>query len=292
MCRTHTVSGIVLAVLFILCTSCVGLTTRQQLKSSALDFLYPGGAEAIPAEDVYLELPLRVGLAFAPAPPGRDGRFTEVQKQALLERVAEAFRSREGIASVDVIPTSYLQTGGSFANLDKLVAAFGIDVIALISYDQFQFSETGRKSWAYLTIVGAYLVKGEKNETTTMLDAVIYDIPSRAMLFHAPGQSSVSGKAVPVEVGKALQRDSTHGFELATEDLITNLTQALETFEEQAATGTVRGTGTPAIAMVSESGEPVQSGGGGGGGALGWLDILLVALLGPAAVALRPRRSR
>jgi rhombotail lipoprotein len=262
---------------------------QRQLKSSALDFLYPEGSEAIPPTNVTLKLPLRVGLAFAPPVNLGAEAFTEDQKLALLERIADDFRQREAIRHVEVIPTSYLQSGGGFANLEQLVSAFGIDVIALISYDQFQFSESSRSSWAYWTLIGAYVVKGEKNETRTVMDAVIYDIPSRAMLFHATGQDSDKGRATPVDVNKSLRRESAEGFQRATEDLVANLNEALDRFIEQAASGTVRGEGTPAIAMVDQNGQPVPVGGAGSFGAAGLVAGLL--LLVPA-LGTRCRRRR
>ena len=255
---------------------------QRQLKSSALDFLYPEGSEAMPPTDVTLELPLRVGLAFAPPVNLGAEAFTEDQKLALLERIAADFRDREAIRRVEVIPTSYLQSGGSFENLEQLVSAFGIDVVALISYDQFQFSESSRSSWAYWTLIGAYVVKGEKNETRTVMDAVIYDIPSRAMLFHATGQDSDKGRATPVDVSKSLRDESEESFRRATDDLVANLNVALDGFIEQAASGTVRGEGTPALAMVDENGQPVQIGGAGSFGAVGLVAgmLLLLPLLG------------
>lgn len=263
---------------------------QRQLKSSALDFLYPEGSEARPPTDVTLQLPLRVGLAFAP--PGDRGAdaFTEEQKLALLERIAGDFREREAIRHVEVIPTSYLQPGGGFENLEQLVSAFGVDVMALISYDQFQFSESGRSSWAYWTLIGAYVVKGEKNETRTVMDAVIYDIPSRAMLFHATGQDSDKGRATPVDVNKSLRRESEEGFQRATEDLVANLNDALDGFIEQAASGTVRGEGTPAIAMVDENGQPVPL--GGGAGSFGTAGLVAGLLLLLPALGARCRRGR
>jgi rhombotail lipoprotein len=252
---------------------------QVQLKSSALDFLYPEGSEAIRPTDVTLELPLRVGLAFAPSVNLGAEAFTEDQKLALLERIADDFSQREAIRHVEAIPTGYLQPGGGFDNLEQLVSAFGIDVMALISYDQFQFSESGRSSWAYWTLIGAYVVKGEKNETRTVMDAVIYDIPSRAMLFHATGQDRDKGRATPVDVSKSLRKESEEGFRRATEDLVANLNTALDRFIEQAASGTVRGEGTPAIAMVDESGQPVRIGGGAGSfGATGLIAGLLLLL--------------
>ncbi len=46
-------------------------------------------------------------------------------------------------------------------------------------YDQVQFTGEGLLSLTYWTIVGAYLVPGEKNETKTMLDAAVFYIASR-----------------------------------------------------------------------------------------------------------------
>ncbi len=44
--------------------------------------------------------------------------------------------------------------------------------------------------------MGAYVVKGEKNETRTLMDAVVYDIRSRALLFRASGESGIIGVRV------------------------------------------------------------------------------------------------
>jgi rhombotail lipoprotein len=221
-----------------------------------------------------------VGLAFAPSGSLQaPGTFSEVQRQALLTRIAEAFKAKEGIGSVDVIPTTHLTSGGSFTELDRLKAAFGIDLAALVSYDQFQFSESGRSSWAYWTLVGAYVVEGEKNDTETLMDAVIYDIASRAMLFHATGQSRVKGSSTPVDRERELKKNSEESFSTATDDLIANLDRALAGFIEQAAAGTVRGAGTPAIAMYDASGRKIGQGEAGGAGALGGGELAAVAAL-------------
>ena len=37
-----------------------------------------------------------------------------------------------------------------------------------------QFTDEGLASFAYWTIIGAYIIPGEKNDTHTMLDAVVY----------------------------------------------------------------------------------------------------------------------
>lgn len=249
----------------------------RQIRTNALDYLYPQGASARPALDVTLRLPVRVGIAFAPGPARGDNPFSEDQKRRLLERVAQSFRGRDGIAGVDVIPSSQLHAGGGFDELDRIRQAYGLDLVALVSYDQFQFSETTRASWTYWTLVGAYLVKGEKNETRTVLDAVIFDLPSRAMLFSASGDSSIGGKSTPIDVSKELRGASEQGFELAVDALIPRLDAALAAFQEQARQGTVRGPGTPSVALVETP--------GGSAGSFGAFEILAAALLWAGATA-------
>jgi rhombotail lipoprotein len=257
MIRVRSLFLMILVAHLMLSAACV--VHKAPLKSNALDFLYPKGTEAAPA---------------------------------LLTKIAESFRDREGIASVEAIPSSFLTPGGGFDNVDRLVPAFGIDLIGIVSYDQFQFSESGRSSWAYWTIIGAYVVKGEKNETRTIMNTVVYDIPSHAMLFNASGQNSIEGKSLPVQVEKALRERSEQSFDAATDDLIANLNTALDAFQTQAATGTVRGPGTPAVAMYDASGQPVQPGAGGGGGSLALADVCgAMLLISLAMLAKRNRKS-
>lgn len=274
---------LVLALAALACGGCMNV--QKQMRSNALEYLYPAGSEAIAPTDVLLKVPARVGLAFAPPATGPTGMgaetFSESQKQQLLRRVADAFRSRKNIARVEVIPSNYLTPQGSFAELQRLRAGFGVDYIVLVSYDQLQFSESQNSSVLYWVTygAGAFVIKGEKNETRTMLDAVVYDLDSRTMLFHAMGQSSVKGSSTLVDMSKELRRRSDEGFSLATNELIANLDAGLETFASQAATGTVRGQGTPALKVAGADGQvlPVGAPGGGGLGLAGLAVLLLAA---------------
>jgi len=276
-----------LCVLTLLAAGCASAPPTHRT-NSALDFLYPQGiSSAAPAAQVTLHLPLRVGLAFAPNREGRTDPITETQKQALLTRVADAFKKRPGLGTLQVVPSPYLNAGGSFENLDKLAAALGLDEMVLISYDQAQFTESTRASWTYLTVVGPLLIQGEKNDTHTLVDAVVYDIRSRALLFRAAGESTVNGSSSPLNVERKRRLFAGEGFDKATGDLIAHLDTALAGFEEQAKNGTVSGPGTPAVAMVDRQGNPVGKNGA-GGGALALPELLAAALLG---LALLLRRS-
>lgn len=268
-----------------LALACAG--TTQQHRASSLEFLYPKGAPERPSSDVVLSLPLRVGIAF---PPSADySTFDEVQKRALLERVAEAFRGRPEIARVDVIPSLDLRPGGGFDNLDQLARMYGLDVVALVSYEQMQFSEETVASITYWTVVGAYVVKGDRNETRTMMDASIFDLKSRALLFRASGQSQVKRSSTAIDLQRSLREASEQGFAQATTALIADLEHALGAFREQAKTGTVRGQGTPAIEVSSAGGA---AGGGTGAGSAGPVELVLAVVTAGIAAAGARRGTR
>ena len=262
----------VLAVLAL--GGCAGQQTN--IKSSVMEYLYPKSGDAYETPSVpHLNLPLRVGVAFVPDSRRSDSSYnfwagqsmlntiTEAKKAEILEGVADQFRALEFIKSIEVIPSAYLTPGGSFTNLSQIQTMYGIDVIALVSYDQVQFTDAGVLSLSYWTIVGAYVVSGEKNDTSTLLDTVVYDISSRKMLFRAPGTSKVEGRATPVNLSEELRADSIAGFERAAEDMTRNLQSQLEAFKEK----------------IKEDPDKVQIShrkGYSGGGSVGMADFLIL----------------
>lgn len=214
---------------------CASQNTRHTAVS-VVDYLYPNTKDPIVTPGVpLLTLPLRVGVAFVPGtgPHGGAASLTEKKKNDLMEEVAGHFRKYAFVKSIELIPSAYLRPRGSFANLDQLRTMYGVDVIALLSYDQVQFTDQGALSLTYWTIVGAYVVPGEKNDTTTMLDAVVYDIASRKMLFRAPGVSSIKGRATLVNLSEELRRDSEAGFDQAARQMVANLDAQLALFREK-----------------------------------------------------------
>jgi rhombotail lipoprotein len=61
-----------------------------------------------------LRLPLRVGIAFVPGVSD----ISEQQKTLLLTRVAAEFKGLDYIQSIEIVPSTYLRTGGGFENLN------------------------------------------------------------------------------------------------------------------------------------------------------------------------------
>lgn len=231
----------ILAVLTAALTGCVAFrSSRHHQASSVVQFLYPDQNEPFVEPGIpTLRLPLRVGIAFVPsanrekAPNWFDQgvSFTEAQKTELMSRIAAKFKALPFVQSIEILPETYLRPGGGFDNLDQLRSMLGVDVVALISYDQAQNSSDTAWSLAYWTIVGAYMVPAQKNDTHTLMEAVVYDIPSRRLLFRAPGASAVTGHSTAVRTPAEMRGDSARGLVLAADDLTENLQRELDAFK-------------------------------------------------------------
>lgn len=227
---------IVLSVLFLgSATGCAGLFGQKTSRytSSVVEYLYAGKQHADIPTVTRLALPLRVGVAFVPeAKAGHmGGLLSEQERLKLMDRISAEFKTLAFVKNIEAIPSAYLTPGGGFANLDQIRTMYGVDVIALLSYDQVQHTDEGLMSLSYWTIVGAYAVKGEKNDTSTMIDAAVYDISSRKLLFRAPGTSHIKGSATLVNLSEQLRIDSRQGFQVAADGLVVNLRDQLERFQ-------------------------------------------------------------
>ncbi|MCR4300474.1 MAG: rhombotarget lipoprotein [Sulfuricaulis sp.] len=245
----RTIPAVSISILVALLTVTVvnGCATGQtRHATSTVDYLYPNTKDPIVTPGIpVLTLPMRVGIAFVPGDGGgnygrglmavRNQRFilTEKKKMDLMQEVANHFKKYAYVKDIELIPSAYLTPRGSFANLDQLRTMYGVDVVALLSYDQVQFTDEGILSFTYWTIIGAYVVPGERNDTHTMLDAVVYDIKSRKMLFRAPGTHHIKGKATLVNLSEKLRANSEEGFNEAAKGMITNLDQQLAVFKEK-----------------------------------------------------------
>jgi rhombotail lipoprotein len=208
---------------------------QSRYTSSVVEYLYPEREVAEVPTIPHLSLPLRVGVAFVPESIGRPStnRLSETEKMDLMDRISSEFRTLPFVKDIELIPSAYLTKGGGFTNLDQIKTMYGIDVIALLSYDQVQHTDEGMLSLSYWTIVGAYIIKGEKNDTSTMVDAAVYDIPSRKMLFRAPGTSHIKASSTLVNLSEQLRIDSSNGFRLAADNLVANLQGQLNRFKEK-----------------------------------------------------------
>ncbi len=266
---------------------CMKPTTVTR-RSTLMTYLYPK-AQTPPApnpQGVRLQVPLRMGIAFVPSSQGwREERaLPGLQEKPMLEMLRTAFKDKPWVGEIKAIPTAYLRPDGGFDNLDQVTRMFGVDVVALVSVDQIQHSDPKWYSFAYLSIVGAFVLPADKNSTSTLIDAAVFHVPSRTFLLRAPGQSSVKGSTTAVAQAELLRRDAGEGLRLAMADLAKNLDTEVGAFKAEVAEGK-----RTDVDLVDKQGQSLRSTGGKGwGGSFGLLEVGGAAAL---LVGLRRRRS-
>lgn len=267
--NTRMVSGALLAALALFLGGCASLACRpycgQQAhnSSSLVQFLYPEGS-APPADTSVpqLRLPLRVGLAFLPSNGGyQNSGLDAAHKQVLLESIRQRFLSRKFVADITLIPDYYLATQKGFSGLEGIQRLYNIDLVALVSYDQVAHVDDGKLSLGYLTIVGAYVLKGTKHEISTLVDLAVVHPESRSLVLRAGGVDTRNRNTTLVDAGREQREARAASFDAATSRMIDNFDSALLSFEADVRDG--------------KANVKIANAGGGGGS----LDALLLGLL-------------
>lgn len=212
-----------------------GERSRGGVSSSLVDYLYPGGEEPPPYEESVpqLNLPLRVGLAFVPGTTRQTEGLSEAHKLILLNRVKDAFEQREFIRNISIIPDTYLRSSRGFKTIDQIARIYGLDTIALVSYDQMVHTEDTKASILYWTIVGAYFIKGSRNDVQTFVDTSVFDVKTHKLLFRAPGVDERKGTSTLINTIEESRRQRAESFDKAMENMTANLDNELNVFIER-----------------------------------------------------------
>ncbi|HME40877.1 MAG TPA: rhombotarget lipoprotein [Steroidobacteraceae bacterium] len=284
--RVNTVLAVLALALMVGLTGCAdwrclpSCQRHTQNSTSLVDFLYPNGA-APPPQDMQpqLRLPLRVGLAFLPS-RGMEGDngLDAAHKEALLQEIRQRFISRKFVAEIVVIPDYYLQGKSGFAGLEGVQRLYSVDLMALVSYDQVAHEDDNNWSLGYVTIVGAYILKGTRHDVSTLVDLAVVDPATHSLVLRAGGFDNRHGNVTLIDEPRRLREAAADGFTAATRQMIDHFDAALTAFEAQVRDGKAN------VHVVSN-----QRGSGGGGGSFGWLSLF--ALL-PLALMSARRRVR
>lgn len=268
-------------------TGCNTPETRVR-RSSLMDYLYPK-EKAAPAPNpagARLKLPLRLGIAFVPGGSASwrvQNLMAPGQEKPLLDLVKQSFKDKPWISEIKLIPSAYLRAGGGFENMDQVARMYGVDVMALVSVDQVQNTDPRWYSFTYLSIVGAYVLPGDANDTNTLIDAAVYDVASHTFLLRAPGQSRIKGSSTWAHREVQLREHSTQGLQAAMTDLAKNLDAEVGAFKAEVARGERKD-----VDVLDRQGVSLrESGGRNFGGSLGWVETLGALLLLGAAWKLR-----
>lgn len=260
-------------------------TTRR---SSLMDYLYPKEKAApIPnPAGARLKLPLKLGIAFVPAGHSSwrvQGLMAPGQEKPLLDVVKQSFKTKPWISEIKLVPSTYLRPGGGFENMDQVARMYGVDVMALVSVDQIQYTDPRWYSFTYLSIVGAFVLPGDANDTRTLIDAAIYDVASHTFLFRAPGQDQIKGSSTWAHREVQLREHSQKSLQAAMVDLAKNLDAEVAAFKAEIASGDRKD-----VDVVDRKGVSLrQSGGQNFGGSFSWIEMLAGVLVILAALRMR-----
>ncbi len=273
----------VLGTLFALVSACstwwadpAGTELRKGTSSSLVEYLYPDGEEPPPFEEQVprLELPLRVGIAFVPGGRGAIQPSEAVRMQA-HENVRAQFLARDYVEHIEIIPDAYLRSTKGITGMQQLARLYGVDVMALVSYDQVAVTTDTQAALLYWTIVGAYTIKGTNNSVQTFVDTAVFDVDSAQLLFRAPGIDERSERSTAIETSEATFEQNRASFDAAMGAMTENLETELSGFE-------TRIKNNPELVRVS------YSEGYGGGGALDGLFLLLLVGVAIGGISWRP----
>jgi rhombotail lipoprotein len=228
-----------LALVALLVGACASqhAANKQSQRASVIDFLFPGkDASTSVAQGTIAELkiPFRLGLAFVPDNADERFRLTEAERLDLLGRMRKAFEVYPFVSGIDVVPSSYLERGGGFENLERVARLLSLECMVLLSYDQMQFADASGWASLYWTGIGAYLVSGDRYDVLTSVEATVFEVRSRKLLMRAGGTSQVKGSATMVGFTESARGARSEGFRDALEKLIPNLHAELKAFRERA----------------------------------------------------------
>jgi rhombotail lipoprotein len=253
---------------------------KRAASTPLVQFLY-GSDQRVPKRDevVTLQLPIRVGLAFLPTRSGNsDEGPTPTERERILGSIRSSFSGLPYVSEIVPLPAYYFDVSRTdgMRQLEQLARLQRLDLVALISYDQRTQVSENRRSFAYLTIVGTLFVKGNHNETQTIIDMAVVEPTGRSLVLRAGGISSTANTVTAIDQPGKLRKQQRVGYDQATDALIANFRTELTDFESRVRAGTAD------VKVVRQA----RSGSGGSGA----LDPVLLALTFVAVVFLSRRR--
>jgi rhombotail lipoprotein len=243
--KYRTIAGLCLVSVLCGCTAidqimCTPHCRSETHNSSSLvGFLYPDGQLPAPEDTVpELRVPMRVGLAFLPSQnPGAAPDLDAAHKEEILERIRARFAAKKFVREIVIIPDYYLANNHGFEGLRGVQRLYNIDVMALVSYDQVSHLDQNNLSLGYLTIVGAFVLRGSVHDTATLVDLAVVDPATRSLIIRAGGTDTRHDSATLVDEQRKSRATGAGSFDAASEKMIGHFDTALTALEESVKTG-------------------------------------------------------
>ena len=140
---------------------------------------------------------------------------------------------------------------------------------SLVSYDQVEHTDENRWSLGYLTIVGAYVLKGSHHDVATLVDLAVVDPVTQSLILRAGGTDSRNRNTTLVDQPREVRESSSASFASATTQMVDNFDVALTKFQADVRAGKAN----VRVAKRESSGRA------GGGGSFGLLSLGVLLLL-------------
>ena len=102
----------------------------------------------------------------------------------------------------------------------------------------------------YITIVGAYVLKGTRHDVSILVDLAVVDPATRSLVIRAGGFDTRHGTVALIDENRRLRETATDGFTAATRQMIDHFDGALTVFESDVREGKAN------VKVVSNHGKP------------------------------------
>lgn len=203
-----------------------------QKQSNLADFLFGGKAPQKPAQKAPLTIPAKVGVTFVPDDPATKN-IPDTTKIEVIESVrSQLVKHTKYIASAQSIPPMYLTPKGGIGNLEQVARQFDVDVIVILGANQFQkYERNPFAAFMDITIIGAFVIPGNTVDTSTVLEAAVYHVPSRALIFRTDGTNETSSRSTFYNSFRSAQNAAVNSIEEASKKLVISIGKALMHFE-------------------------------------------------------------
>jgi rhombotail lipoprotein len=214
-------------------SACAGPVRTVQKQSNLATYLFGGNAPQGPVQKVPLKLPARVGVAFVPGDLATQN-IPDTTKRDVIEAVrSQLAKHTKYVAGAQSIPALYLTPKGGVCNLEQVARQFDVDVIVLLGASQFQKHERNSlAAFLDLTVIGAFIIPGNTVDTATVLEAAVYHVPSRAMVFRSDGADQKRSRSTRFGANQSAQNDAVSSIEEASKKLVVSIADALVNFEK------------------------------------------------------------
>jgi rhombotail lipoprotein len=216
-----------------LSSACAGPVRTVQKQSSLATYLFGGTAPQGPVQKVPLKLPAKVGVAFVPGDLATQNIPDTTRKDVIEAVRSQLAKHSRYVAGAQSIPSLYLTPKGGIANLEQVARQFDVDVIVLLGASQFQKHERNSlAAFLDLTVIGAFVIPGNTVDTATVLEAAVYHVPSRALVFRTDGADQKRSRSTQFGANQSAHNDAVSSIEDASKKLVVSIADALVNFEK------------------------------------------------------------